>query len=309
MWSVNEFQIFSRGVPLLPDRNWRLSAKPNTWDAPLAFDNSTVTRWRSWDRAKPGMFLEVDFGEPLLIDEVRLVAAPDAAPTQVELRSMDASGEWRPLTVRRSTSSHPINDNLRQAAVRALVARGVHYLLVTPGAFGANDFNDNSAAWGIEFRAESRGRRLYALKPAEAAHPPLDLVASSRPSAPPGTYDDPDSHICLNAAWTRDTQFQDADRHTLTYSNITGASASFAFRGNAITYVHTRASNRGIAEIFVDGRLKERADLYSPNTEWKSRTRYECLGDGAHVIQIRVTGAHNPRACDSFVDLDSLIVE
>jgi hypothetical protein len=107
----------------------------------------------------------------------------------------------------------------------------------------------------------------------------------------------------------RDTQFQDADRHTLTYSNIPGASASLTFRGNAITYVHTRAANRGIAEIFVDGRLKERADLYSPNTEWKSRTRYDCLGDGAHVIQIRVTGAHNPRACDSFVDLDSLIVE
>jgi hypothetical protein len=40
-----------------------------------------------------------------------------------------------------------------------------------------------------------------------------------------------------------------------------------------------------------------------------SRTRYECLGEGTHVIQIRVTGARNPRACDSFVDLDALIVE
>jgi hypothetical protein len=309
MWSVNEFQIFSHGTPLLPDRNWHFTANPNPWDVPLAFDNSAVTRWRSWDRATPGMFIEVDFGEPLLIDEVRLVAAPDAARTQVELRGMDARGAWCPLTVRRFTSSHPVNDNLRQASVRALVARGIHYLLVTPGAFGANDFNDNSAAWGIELLAESAGRRLYALKPTEAINPPLDALTSQRSSAPPGTYDDPDSHICLNAAWTRDTQFQDADLHTLTYSNIPGASASFAFRGNAITYVHTRASNRGIAEIFVDGHLKDRADLYSPNTEWKSRTRYECLGEGAHVIQIRVTGTHNPRACDSFVDLDSLIVE
>ena len=203
---------------------------------------------------------------PLLIDEVRLVTAPDAAQTQVDLRGMDARGEWRPLTVRRSTSSLPIRDNLRQASVRALVARGIHYLLVTPGAFGANDFNDNSGAWGIELLAESGGRRLYALKPAEAGHPPLDPVARPRPAAPPGTYDDPDSRICLHAAWTRDTQFPDADRHTLTYSNIPGASASLAFHGNAITYVHTRASNRGIAEVFVDGRLKDRADLYSPNT-------------------------------------------
>jgi hypothetical protein len=309
MWSVNEFQIFSRGIPLPHDGSWRLSANPNPWDVQLAFDNSAVTRWRSWDRAQPGMFIEVDFGEPVLIDEVRLVAAPDTARTEVDLQSMNARGEWCPLTVRRSTSSYSVQDNLRQASIRAVAARGIHYLLVTPGAFGANDFNDNPAAWGIELLGESGGRRLYVLKPAEAGDPPPDPVAGSRPSAPPGRYDDSDSRICLNAAWTRDTQFQDADRHTLTYSNLAGASASFAFHGNAITYVHTRASNRGIAEVFVDGRLKERADLYSPNTEWRSRTRYECLGDGAHVIQIRVSGARNPRACDSFVDLDALIVE
>jgi hypothetical protein len=189
------------------------------------------------------------------------------------------------------------------------VARGIHFLLVTPGAFGANDFNDNSGAWGIELRGESGGMRLYALKPTEAGHPPPDPVAGRRPMAPPGTYDDPDSRICLYAAWTRDTQFAEANQHTLTYSNIPGASASLAFQGNAITYVHTLAANRGIAEVFVDGRLKDRADLYSPNTIWRSRTRYECLGPGAHVIQIRVTGERNSRACDSFVDLDALIVE
>jgi hypothetical protein len=309
MWSVNEFQIFSRGTPLLPDGNWRLNADPNPWDVPLAFDNSAVTRWRSWDHAKPGMFIEVDFGKPVIVDQVRLVTAPDAAHTQVELRGMDASGEWRTLTVRRSTSSLPIRDNLRQASVRALVSHGIRYLLVTPGAFGANDFNDNPDAWGIELLGESGGRRLYALKPSEAGHPALDPVAGQRPMAPPGTYDDPDSRICLHAAWTRDTQFAEADRHTLTYSNIPGASASLAFHGNAITYVHTRAANRGIAEVFVDGRLKDRADLYSPNTIWRSQTRYECLGPGAHVIQIRVTGERNSRACDSFVDLDALIVE
>ena len=309
MWSVNEFQIFARGAPLPPERNWRLSANPNPWDAPLAFDNSAVTRWQSWDRARPGMFLEVDFGRPVMIDEVRLVTAPDAAPTQVELRGMDPSGEWYILPVRRSTSSLQIRNNLRQASVRAVAASGIHYLLVTPGAFGANEFNDNSAAWGIELLGESEGGRLYALKPGEAGDPPSDPIAGRRPVAPPGTYDDPDSRICLHAAWTRDTQFADADRHTLTYSNIPGASATFAFHGEAITYVYTRAANRGIAEVFVDGQLKDRADLYSPKTSWRSRTRYECLGPGAHVIQIRVTGEHNSRACDSFVDLDALIVE
>ena len=309
MWSVNEFHVFSQGVPLLPAPNWRLSANPNPWDAALAFDNSTVTRWRSWDRARPGMYIEVDFGAPLLVDEVRLVTAPDAAQTQVDLRGMDARGDWCPLNVQRSASSLRAGDNLRLASVRALAARGIHYLLVTPGAFGANDFNDNSGAWGIQLLGESGGRRLYALKPADAAHPALDPVATPRTAVPPGTYDDPDSRICLHAAWTRDTQFPDADRHTLTYSNIPGASASLAFHGTAITYVHTRASNRGIAEVCIDGRLMDRADHYSPNTIWRSRTRYECLGAGAHVIQIRVTGERNAQACDSFVDVDALIVE
>jgi hypothetical protein len=309
MWSVSEFQIFARGLALPRDGNWCLRANPNPWDVSLAFDNSAVTRWRSWDRAKPGMYIEVDFGEPLIIDEVRLVTAPDAAETNVDLRGMDAGGEWCPLTVRRSTSSHRAGDNLRQASVLALVARGINYLLVTPGAFGANDFNENPGTWGVELLGESGGRRLYALKPADAGHPDLDAVPTPQPAAPPGRYDDPDSRICLHAAWTRDTQFPDADQHTLTYSNIPGASASLAFNGTAITYVHTRASNRGIAEVFVDGRLKDRADLYSPNTIWRSRARYECLGAGAHVIQIRVTGERNSHACDSFVDLDALIVE
>jgi hypothetical protein len=308
MWSVNEFQIFERGVQILPDANWRLNANPNPWDASLAFDNSTVTRWRSWDRAKPGMFIEVDFGRPVFIDEARLVSASDAVQAQIELLGMDARGEWCRLNVQQSTSRLAVQDSLRQASVRALVGRGIRYLLVTPGAFGANDFNDNSGAWGIELLAESGGGRLYALKPSEAGHTPSESLATPR-AVPAGTYDDPDSRICLHAAWTRDTQFQNAERHTLTYSNIPGASASLSFQGNAVTYIHTLATNRGIAEVFVDGRLKERVDLYSPVTVWKSRTRYECLGAGAHVIQIRVTGEHNARACDSFVDLDALIVE
>uniref|UniRef100_Q01T36 4-amino-4-deoxy-L-arabinose transferase and related glycosyltransferases of PMT family-like protein n=1 Tax=Solibacter usitatus (strain Ellin6076) TaxID=234267 RepID=Q01T36_SOLUE len=311
MWSVNEFQIFAHGTLLHPDATWRLTANPNPWDAPLAFDNSPVTRWRSWDRARPGMFMEVDFGRPLLIDEVRLVSAPDAPPSPVELRAADARGQWRPLTSRHSTSSVRVTDNLRQASVRAVVARGIRYLLVTPGAFGANDFNENPREWGIQLLGESAGRRLYALKPAAADRPPPDPDPAPTPhrAVSTGTYDDPDSRICLHAAWTRDTQFPDADRHTLTYSNVTGASLSLTFQGDAITYVYTRAFNRGIAEIFVDGRLKDRPDLYSADTRWKSRTRYECLGPGTHVIQIRVTGEHNPRACDSFIDLDSLIIE
>jgi hypothetical protein len=310
MWSVSELQMFEGSRLLLPDGNWRLNAAPNPWDVPLAFDNSPVTRWRSWEGATPGMFIEVKFGEPTLMDQVRLLTTPDAVQTQVNLRGMDARGEWHTLPLQMSTSSLRITDNLRAAAVRALLSRGIGYLLVSPDVFGANDFSENAGAWGIQMVGESGGSHLYRLQTAHSeAAAPEPVPVTEQLAVPPGSYDDPDSRIRLAAAWARDTQFPDAHQHTLTYSNIPAASASLAFTGNTITYVYTRARNRGIAEVFVDGLLMDRVDLYSPDTEWKSKTRYDRLGPGRHVIQIRVTGQRNSHASDCFVDLDALIVE
>jgi hypothetical protein len=308
MWSVSEFQVFARGEPVLPDGNWRLSGNPNPWDVSLAFDGRPVTRWRSWESATPGMFIDVDFGKPVVIDEAHLVTTPDSGLPQLDLRGMDVRGEWCALSAQRSFSTVPIIGDLRREAVRALVARGIRYLLVSPGAFGANDFYDHSSAWGIELVGESGGTRLYVLKPAEAR---LAADAGSQPWAvvPPGRYDDPDPRITLKAAWTRDTQFPDASRHTVSYSNIRDASASLAFHGNAVTYVFTRASNRGIAEVFIDGARKDLRDLYSRRTVWRSQSRYGGLGAGEHVIEIRVTGDRNPLASDCFVDIDELVVE
>ena len=98
-------------------------------------------------------------------------------------------------------------------------------------------------------------------------------------------------------------------RHTLTYTNIPGASISFTFTGSSITYVYTRGRNRGIAEVWIDDQLKDRLDLYAPDTEWERQTTYDALGPGTHVIRIRVTGQHFPQASDCFVDLDAVIVE
>jgi len=126
---------------------------------------------------------------------------------------------------------------------------------------------------------------------------------------PPGAYDDADPRIVLHAPWVRDTQFQEAYRHTLTYTNIPDASISSTFTGSSITYVYTRAPNRGIAEVMIDGLIRDRLDLYAPETEWASRTTYSALGSGTHVIKIRVTGQRSSHASDCFVDLDSVIVE
>src|SRR5215472_10500143 len=81
--------------------------------------------------------------------------------------------------------------------------------------------------------------------------------AAARPAIPRGTYDDTDPRIALNSPWVRDTQFQEAYRHTLTYTNIPDASISLTFIGTSVTYVYTRAHNRGIAEVWVDNELRD----------------------------------------------------
>jgi hypothetical protein len=309
MWSVSEFQILQAGKPLAPDGSWRLNANPNRWDAALAFDGNLMTRWRSWQDAARGMFLEADFGKPQLLDEVRLFVSSDALRNHVRLRGAGADGVWRDLPASRSAVPALLQNNLRAEATQELAARGIHYLLVTPTTFGANDFDENAAAWGMRMIAESPGAHLYRLDPNCGTQLAIPITVSSEATVPPGEYDDGDSRIRLRAPWVHDPQFQDAYRHTLTYSDIPEASVSLAFSGSAITYVYTRASNRGIAEVWVDERLKGRVDLYAPNTAWKSRQKFEGLGPGGHVIEIRVTGERNPRSAGTFVDLDALIVE
>ena len=310
MWSVSEFQILEGGKPLAADGKWRMTSNPNRWDARFAFDGSLVTRWRSWEDAAPGMFLEVDLGEPRLIDGVSLLVSSDSARSRERLRGIDAAGRWRDLPGPLSVTPVDLSGNLRGQATREVLAQGIDYLLVTPTTFGANDFSENAGAWGIRLAGESDGARLYHLDPDHAAPGPAGpATVSGEGAVPPGSYDDADTRVRLKLPWTRDPQFQDAYRHTLTYSNIPGASISLTFAGNAITYIYTQASNRGIAEVWIDDQLKDRLDLYGASTAWKVQRRYDGLGPGEHVIELRVTGLHNPRATGCFVDLDGFIVE
>jgi hypothetical protein len=174
---------------------------------------------------------------------------------------------------------------------------------------GANEFYENAGAWGIQPIAESNGTWLYLLTGRAAAPPGISISFRRDTGASAGAYDDTDPRVILHSAWTRDTQFQEAYGHTVSYSNMSGASISLAFTGRSISYVHTRSFNRGIAEVWIDDRLRDRLDLFSPTTEWKTQTRYDTPDSGTHVLRIRVTGEHGPRASDSFVDLDALIVE
>jgi hypothetical protein len=126
---------------------------------------------------------------------------------------------------------------------------------------------------------------------------------------PPGYYDDFDPAIRYRGDWTNSDKFDGPFQHTISFTNIPGAEAAFAFEGNAFVYMYTKAPNRGLAAITIDGAAKGTIDLYSPTVEWQASSQFCCLGPGKHVVVIRVLGQNNPVSTGQFVDLDGFRVE
>jgi hypothetical protein len=126
---------------------------------------------------------------------------------------------------------------------------------------------------------------------------------------PPGLYDDFDPSLWWRGEWKHDTAFDKPVFHTVTYSADTGAEVRFAFEGKALRWVFTRAHNRGIAEIAIDGASQGTVDLYSPDVIWQSQQRFCCFAPGRHQAMIRVLGQHSPGSSGQYVDVDAIFVE
>jgi hypothetical protein len=161
MWNVAEFRIFDQGKELQRAPKWRLRAQPNPWDVQLAFDNSLATRWRSWQLAAPGMFVGVDFGEPLSADTVTLEMPTDWNQFGIRIEASEDGSRWTPLAEKAAVEERPIRENLRLGATAELKARGVRYLLIGNDDIGSEDFQQRAAAWGIRFIDQKGYMRLY----------------------------------------------------------------------------------------------------------------------------------------------------
>jgi hypothetical protein len=140
----------------------------------------------------------------------------------------------------------------------------------------------------------------------------MALPLSKRPDlepAGPGTYDDLDPRIDYTGAWLHDRQFKQAMSGSITYSNIPRDSFKLLFTGTEVEYVYTKAMNRGVAEVWIDGEKRASIDEYAQSIEWAQRTFFSGLAPGPHRIEVRVTGDHNPRSTGLFVDLDGFVVK
>jgi dolichyl-phosphate-mannose-protein mannosyltransferase len=162
LWSINELRFFHQQRELPRDSRWRLQSWPNPWDVQLAFDNNPVTRWRSWENFRPGMFVEADFGAPTDIDEVLVLGAPNEGKIQVDVQEWTSDG-WRPIPVERTAAQTPTPPRLRRAAIEYLKSNGVRWLAVDRDNWAFKDLLMNRVQWGITDLAHTGEHVLYRL--------------------------------------------------------------------------------------------------------------------------------------------------
>jgi hypothetical protein len=108
----------------------------------------------------PGMFVEVDFGKPEVLDEVDLEETRRPA-SKVQVEVWTDSGRWAPLSDTAETMAFDIPSGLRRAAARELRAHGIGYLFVSDGDFFADDMRKYSTYWSLTELATAPGLRLY----------------------------------------------------------------------------------------------------------------------------------------------------
>jgi hypothetical protein len=169
-WNVHEVRYFHKGVELPRSSAWRLRAWPNPWEVQLAFDNSPATRWRSWEPPAPGMYIETDFGTDQTVDQVVADTSPDgewSVGLQVEtmIEKGNAKGRWVKLSGKPEVRKIPVPEWLRRAATYELRARGVNYLIVQDGDYGAADYLEDPDLWGFHIVARDHDVTLYKIEP------------------------------------------------------------------------------------------------------------------------------------------------
>jgi hypothetical protein len=167
-WSVGEIRVFTNGATgpseLPRDPAWRLTAHPNPWDVQLAFDNSPVTRWRSWQPAEPGMYIEVDFHRLQSVSSVLVESSNDSGAVKLKVEGMGTDGGWVTLSDHPVESRQPMRASLRLAATAELKAHGIHYLLIKPDNPGADDMRRYPAYWGLDVAGGLGDVRLFHIK-------------------------------------------------------------------------------------------------------------------------------------------------
>ncbi len=208
-----------------------------------------------------------------------------------------------------------ISETQSVSAVRRVVSRlGIRYFisrrpgpdddLLSPSSFGqfmascTTTLFENGRFYAARVTPECESLSDTELETKLEMSPPA-LVS-------PGTYDDFDPALRFRGAWTRSKGFVGPYRRSVSYTFSPAAEVLFAFEGSELTYVFTKAFNRGIANLEIDG-VPHEIDLFAPVPEWQSRLDFCCLGQGPHLAVLKATGRKSEESKDVYIDLDAFI--
>ena len=164
LWNVAEIRLFQAAQELPRANNWRLTAQPNPWDVQLAFDASPVTRWRSWQGGKPGMYIEINLGGNRRLDSVTVLTSQDSSAAKLRIDADDGSGAWVAVAAKPAESAVPLEVNLRRLATEEVKWRGIDYILLKDSDLGAKDYQRYAAQWGLQPVFVVGDSRLYKIE-------------------------------------------------------------------------------------------------------------------------------------------------
>jgi hypothetical protein len=147
IWSINEIRLWDRDRLWRRAPGWRLDAFPYPWDIGLAFDGSEATRWRSWERLRPGMWVGVRLDRPEEIDHVEVLCNDGQWETRMTALALTSEGQWKGAEVTGWHMDPPAD--LRREAMAAIKRLGVRYFAVGPQRWTGEPFRGDLQGWGV----------------------------------------------------------------------------------------------------------------------------------------------------------------
>lgn len=253
-----------------------------------------------WDTDRE-RYLDAIAPDRKLIDAVNRAGKPNATVALIE---GDAVAGLRGRSWTSTWHTPKFADRLRvtrSVAAYAALARDFqidYWIAPAPGHYR---YLEHSA---LAVYLESCCTRIAAAGNLQLLKPDRMLVPQRSEVAGPGVYDDANVAIDYEGEWMLDQSFAAAAGGTVSYSSDANAAIRFAFTGDRITYVFTKAFNRAHAAISIDGSPRGVFDLASSDPQWQSKLVFDHLGPGTHEIVIRSAGP-----AGRYLDLDQLIVE
>lgn len=108
--------------------------------------------------------------------------------------------------------------------------------------------------------------------------------------------------------WTQDSP-AGAYGGSLKYAGASGAGAKFVFTGRDVAWVSWNGSNRGMADVYVDGVKEATVDLYSGALQGRQAVfRKFWAAPGPHTLEVWALGQKNASSTSTHVDVDAFVI-